>query len=40
MRAMDDRATPLLELVGLGHWFSRSGDDPPVLDDLFECISG
>ena len=27
-------ATPLLELVGLGHWFSRSGDDPPVLDDL------
>ena len=34
MKAMDDSTTPLLELVGLGHWFSRSGDDPPVLDDL------
>lgn len=34
MRAMDDRATPLLELVGLGHWFGRSEDDPPVLDGL------
>ena len=27
-------AKPLLELVGLGHWFGRSEDDPPVLDDL------
>ncbi len=26
-------ATPLLELVGLGHWFSRS-EAKPVLDDL------
>ena len=34
MRAMDDRATPLLELVDLGHRFGRSEDDPPVLDDL------
>ena len=34
MRAMDDRATPLLELVGLGHRFGRGGDEAPVLDDL------
>ena len=27
-------AKPLLELVGLGHRFGRSEDDPPVLDGL------
>jgi NitT/TauT family transport system ATP-binding protein len=34
MNAGGQAATPLLELVGLGHRFGRSEDDPPVLDNL------